>query len=218
MGIRCYKRFGRRRPARDFKTSIEMPCMKCGTQMRLATIEPRDQTLRRADLPLHALRFRRELPEGPLDLFVPIKSEPGSVAGTYPFSTAVPACVSTGPSSRTSIRPRSVRTSQILVADGRHFQPASLNIPQCPAKTDSSFEAEFSEGIVHHSLRLLGHFAQILSCCGNFWYAQGNRRGVPAFRRTDARRPREAAVAEPISPAPAVLSSDRVRYPATGRR
>ncbi|MBR0896569.1 MULTISPECIES: hypothetical protein [Bradyrhizobium] len=26
-----------------FKTSIEMPCMKCGTQMRLALIEPRDQ-------------------------------------------------------------------------------------------------------------------------------------------------------------------------------
>jgi hypothetical protein len=26
-----------------FQTSIEMPCMKCGTQMRLATIEPRDQ-------------------------------------------------------------------------------------------------------------------------------------------------------------------------------
>ena len=25
-----------------FQTSIEMPCMKCGTQMRLATIEPRD--------------------------------------------------------------------------------------------------------------------------------------------------------------------------------
>lgn len=26
-----------------FQTSIEMPCMKCGAQMRLATIEPRDQ-------------------------------------------------------------------------------------------------------------------------------------------------------------------------------
>jgi DNA-directed RNA polymerase subunit RPC12/RpoP len=26
-----------------FQTSIEMPCMKCGKQMRLATIEPRDQ-------------------------------------------------------------------------------------------------------------------------------------------------------------------------------
>jgi hypothetical protein len=25
-----------------FKTSIDMPCMKCGTQMRLALIEPRD--------------------------------------------------------------------------------------------------------------------------------------------------------------------------------
>jgi hypothetical protein len=27
-----------------FQTSIEMPCIKCGEQMRLATIEPRDQT------------------------------------------------------------------------------------------------------------------------------------------------------------------------------
>jgi hypothetical protein len=26
-----------------FQTSIEMPCMKCGEQMRLAMIEPRDQ-------------------------------------------------------------------------------------------------------------------------------------------------------------------------------
>jgi hypothetical protein len=26
-----------------FKTTIEMPCMKCGTQMRLAAVEPRDQ-------------------------------------------------------------------------------------------------------------------------------------------------------------------------------
>jgi len=26
-----------------FQTSIEMPCMKCGAQMRLAMIEPRDQ-------------------------------------------------------------------------------------------------------------------------------------------------------------------------------
>jgi hypothetical protein len=26
-----------------FQTSIEMPCMKCGAQMRLALIEPRDQ-------------------------------------------------------------------------------------------------------------------------------------------------------------------------------
>jgi len=26
-----------------FETSIEMPCMKCGAQMRLALIEPRDQ-------------------------------------------------------------------------------------------------------------------------------------------------------------------------------
>ena len=26
-----------------FQTSIEMPCIKCGVQMRLATIEPRDQ-------------------------------------------------------------------------------------------------------------------------------------------------------------------------------
>ena len=26
-----------------FETSIEMPCMKCGAQMRLAVIEPRDQ-------------------------------------------------------------------------------------------------------------------------------------------------------------------------------
>jgi hypothetical protein len=25
------------------QTSIEMPCIKCGAQMRLATIEPRDQ-------------------------------------------------------------------------------------------------------------------------------------------------------------------------------
>jgi hypothetical protein len=27
-----------------FKASIEMPCMKCGTQMRLTLVEPRDQT------------------------------------------------------------------------------------------------------------------------------------------------------------------------------
>jgi len=26
-----------------FQTSIEMPCIKCGAQMRLAMIEPRDQ-------------------------------------------------------------------------------------------------------------------------------------------------------------------------------
>lgn len=26
-----------------FQTSIEMPCIKCGEQMRLALIEPRDQ-------------------------------------------------------------------------------------------------------------------------------------------------------------------------------
>jgi hypothetical protein len=26
-----------------FQTSIEMPCMKCGAQMRLAMVEPRDQ-------------------------------------------------------------------------------------------------------------------------------------------------------------------------------
>jgi hypothetical protein len=26
-----------------FKTSIEMPCMKCGARMRLALVEPRDQ-------------------------------------------------------------------------------------------------------------------------------------------------------------------------------
>src|ERR1044072_2580981 len=26
-----------------FQTSIEMPCIRCGAQMRLATIEPRDQ-------------------------------------------------------------------------------------------------------------------------------------------------------------------------------
>jgi hypothetical protein len=26
-----------------FQTSIQMPCMKCGTQMRLVMIEPRDQ-------------------------------------------------------------------------------------------------------------------------------------------------------------------------------
>jgi len=26
-----------------FKTGIEMPCMKCGAQMSLALIEPRDQ-------------------------------------------------------------------------------------------------------------------------------------------------------------------------------
>jgi DNA-directed RNA polymerase subunit RPC12/RpoP len=26
-----------------FKTSIEMPCMKCGAEMRLAVVEPRDQ-------------------------------------------------------------------------------------------------------------------------------------------------------------------------------
>jgi hypothetical protein len=27
-----------------FKASIEMPCMKCGTQMRLTLVEPRDST------------------------------------------------------------------------------------------------------------------------------------------------------------------------------
>jgi hypothetical protein len=26
-----------------FQTSIEMPCIKCGAQMRLALVEPRDQ-------------------------------------------------------------------------------------------------------------------------------------------------------------------------------
>jgi hypothetical protein len=27
-----------------FKTTIEMPCMKCGTQMRLASIEPQGRS------------------------------------------------------------------------------------------------------------------------------------------------------------------------------
>jgi hypothetical protein len=27
----------------SFKASIEMPCIKCGTQMRLTLVEPRDQ-------------------------------------------------------------------------------------------------------------------------------------------------------------------------------
>src|SRR5260370_13830203 len=34
------------------------------------------------------------------------------------------------------------------------FPYTTLFRSQCPAKIDSSFEAQFSEGIVHHSLRL----------------------------------------------------------------
>ena len=43
MGTQCCRHSGQRQLARDFKTSIKMPCMKCGAQMRLALIEPRDQ-------------------------------------------------------------------------------------------------------------------------------------------------------------------------------
>jgi hypothetical protein len=55
------------------------------------------------------------------------------------------------------------QNKHVLVADWRHFQPTGLNVPQRPTKTDSSFEIQFSEGIVNHALRLLGHLDQMLS-------------------------------------------------------
>ena len=72
-------------------------------------------------------------------------------SGYYPFSAAIPACVSTGPSSRRSIRPSSlkIRKSSSLTGD---IQPAGLNIPQRPAKTNGSIEGEISERIICHSL------------------------------------------------------------------
>jgi hypothetical protein len=42
-GIKMLQTFRPTPTCTRFQTSIEMPCMKCGEQMRLATIEPRDQ-------------------------------------------------------------------------------------------------------------------------------------------------------------------------------
>ena len=43
MGTTMLRTFRPTPTCTRFKTSIEMPCMRCGGQMRLALIEPRDQ-------------------------------------------------------------------------------------------------------------------------------------------------------------------------------
>ena len=121
--------------------------------------------LRCADLPVHALRVRREFPEGTLvrkSLTVRLLTvqhgnarlgEHGSFVAYFDQAKARQNC-------------------QIFVADGRHFQPASLYVPQCPAETDSPLEAEFSKGIVCHSRSIIGPPGSDLSCCNTSSGAQ----------------------------------------------
>lgn len=66
-----------------FQTSIEMPCIKCGTQMRLA-LRAAGTKLRFADLPMHPLQLRREFLEGDVDRD---RSNSASPARTIRFCT-----------------------------------------------------------------------------------------------------------------------------------
>ena len=146
--------------------------------------------LRSADLPVCALRLRRKLFEGALDRIC--DRQPSlAVQHRSPCRRQHRPLVSHFDQTEFGQSP------QIFVADRRHFQAAGLNIPQRPAKTNSSFEAEFSEGIVCHSLRLVWHFDQILSA-----------------RRLNFGRGRKCDDIQEI----VVPSSDRARYPRAGRR
>jgi hypothetical protein len=106
--------------------------------------------LRCTDLPVYALRFRRELFKGALDRFLPVHDRSSLLRQHKPLLPHLDQA-------------EFGQNAQILVADGRHFQATGLNVPQPPAKTDGSSEIQISEGIVQHPLRLLGHFDQILS-------------------------------------------------------
>ena len=100
--------------------------------MRRTNAAGRDRTtrpeLRRADLPVRALRLRREFPEGALTKFLPVhhgnagRGQHGSFVAHFDQAEAR-------------------QNRQIFVADGRHFQPARLYVPQRPAETDSPLKA-----------------------------------------------------------------------------
>ena len=130
--------------------------------------------LRCADLPVHALRLRREFPEGTL-VRVPSRSLLPVQHGN--------ACLGQHGSFVAHFdQAEAGQNRQIFVADGRHFQPARLYVPQCPAETDSPLEAEFSKGIVHHSRSIIGPPGSDLSCCDTSLGAHDNASTAVGFQ------------------------------------
>src|SRR5207344_2953775 len=91
--------------------------------------------LRRADLPVRALRLRREFPESTLE----------SCRAALPVQHGN-ACLGEHGSFVAHFDQAEVLQNRLIfVADGRHLQPAGLYVLQCPAETDSPLKAEFSK-------------------------------------------------------------------------
>ena len=129
--------------------------MKCGAQMRLALIEPRDLVYDVLTYNCTPRDSSESFLNDNLRLAIPCRvlSVQHGGSGVRQHRPLFPYFDQT----------KFGQNPKIIVADRRHFQPARLDVAQRPAQPDGPFERKTSERIISHSRRLVRHFDQTLA-------------------------------------------------------